>query len=82
MLIPLVYLGTTTWSKPESKCNSPAVRREWRSLSTEERQNYIQAVHCLQDLPSELVGRGSIYDDFVYVHMLIGSRCTSYYLFT
>lgn len=73
--IPLGYLAITSLPKSTTKCDTPLIRREWRSLDTEERHNYIQAVQCLQDLPSELAGRGSLYDDLVYVHMQIGSKC-------
>jgi len=50
------------------------IRREWRSLTINEQQNYIESVQCIQNLPSELVGRGNFYDDLVYVHYLVGSQ--------
>jgi hypothetical protein len=58
-------------------CTSPPIRREWRSLMPSERASYIRAVQCLIDTPSTLKGQGSLYDDFVYVHMYAGWKCES-----
>lgn len=61
----------------DAKCEIPRIRREWRSLNAVERSNYIQAVQCVQKLPSKVTESGSLYDDFVYIHMLIGRNCMS-----
>ncbi|THU85700.1 Di-copper centre-containing protein [Dendrothele bispora CBS 962.96] len=67
----------------KASCTNPAVRREWRTLSTEERADWIAAVNCLAKLPhdealtpfvkpSGIVGvnsSSSYYDDIVYIHM-------------
>lgn len=49
------------------------VRREWDSLSTEQKEQYVQAVLCLQSKPSisgDLVpGARSRFDDFVGTHI-------------
>ncbi|KAK3346516.1 tyrosinase-like protein [Lasiosphaeria hispida] len=50
-------------------------RQEWRTLSPAQRKNYISAVKCLQAKPSILppgtsAGSKSLFDDFVYVHLV------------
>ncbi|KAG9250118.1 uncharacterized protein F5Z01DRAFT_428292 [Emericellopsis atlantica] len=51
-------------------CAHPVVRKEWRTLSTPEKHNYIDAVLCLATKPSE-IGLGTTrYDDFAYSHMI------------
>lgn len=55
-------------SMPARKCENPSVRREWRSLSQDEKQNYIDAVNCLAKLPSIIRENGTLYDDFPWVH--------------
>lgn len=62
-----------------SSCASPPIRREWRSLWKEEKQDYLKAVQCLYNTESVAYGEGSLYDDFVYTHMWIGQ--TSAYMF-
>lgn len=52
----------------DNACASPPVRREWRSLSTIEKDRYIDAVLCLTTRPSRLGMSHSLYDDFAYVH--------------
>ena len=49
-------------------CASTPTRREWRSLSVAERDNYIDAVLCLKAKPSRLGMSNSLYDDFPYIH--------------
>ncbi|KAI1464569.1 Di-copper centre-containing protein [Daldinia caldariorum] len=49
-------------------CENPAVRKEWRTLSTDERNSYISAVKCLATKPSMLGLNTTLYDDFPYVH--------------
>ncbi|KAL1753706.1 hypothetical protein FB107DRAFT_217193 [Schizophyllum commune] len=65
------------------ECTNPVVRREWRSLSPDERQQWLDAIKCMASLPhtDDLVvdvgkgdigpinASGSYYDDFAYVHM-------------
>ncbi|KAK6814605.1 Tyrosinase ustQ [Aspergillus parasiticus] len=74
--VSLVHLlsatGTTTTFPP---CKNPAVRREWRSLTTSEKQNFTQAVICLASIPSTWQPNGTIYDDFAILHGGIGSWC-------
>jgi hypothetical protein len=55
-------------SDPQITCHSPATRREWRSLSDNEKGQYIRAVVCLSTKPSRLGTNNSLYDDFALVH--------------
>lgn len=55
------------------KCTNPYVRREWRSLTSEERLEFIRAVNLLAEVPSEWRENGTIYDDFAILHGSIGS---------
>lgn len=59
------------------KCTKPAIRREWRQLSTSEKFDYITAVKCLHEIPSQLNSLGKLSDDFSWVHIKIGSYCKS-----
>ncbi|KAL2217410.1 hypothetical protein M432DRAFT_516476, partial [Thermoascus aurantiacus ATCC 26904] len=54
-------------------CKTPYTRREWRSLSREEKKEYIEAVQCLRRLPSRLGLNQSLYHDFPYVHSRTGN---------
>ena len=58
-----------------SGCITPSTRREWRSLSTAEKHDYLQAVGCLREQPSRLGLNQSLYDDFPWVHVRIGEYC-------
>lgn len=62
-------------SRPNHECSSPSTRREWRSLSTAEKEEYLTAVGCLMAKPSILNLDGSFYDDFSFVHNNIGNYC-------
>ncbi|KAG8730753.1 hypothetical protein FRC11_005883 [Ceratobasidium sp. 423] len=55
------------------KCTNPKIRREWRTLSQDQRDNFHKAVKCLQDKPSVLrvEESKSLYGDFTYVHYTI-----------
>ncbi|KAH7043925.1 putative tyrosinase [Macrophomina phaseolina] len=51
-----------------------SIRREWGTLSRDERLSYIKAVQCLQNLPARtpaslVPGAKSRYDDFVATHI-------------
>jgi len=55
-------------------CKNPLIRKEWRKLKTEEKQDYIHAVKCLQKLPTksdpyQYPGARTRYDDFHSVHI-------------
>ncbi|KAL4747750.1 hypothetical protein BDW72DRAFT_181872 [Aspergillus terricola var. indicus] len=60
----------------DSTCtpHNAAVRREWGALSKRERKEYIDAVQCLIDSPSQIdpsfaPGARTRFDDFVAVHI-------------
>ena len=61
--------------KAHSACVNPPYRREWRTLSEEQQQDYLTAVLCLKDTPSRLGMNQSLWDDFPWVHALIGGYC-------
>ncbi|KAI9733998.1 MAG: hypothetical protein M1834_002655 [Cirrosporium novae-zelandiae] len=70
--------ATNKTDKLESStgCNPSTltVRREWRTLSSDNRRSYIAAVQCLQSKPSvyepkDAPGVKSLYDSFVATHI-------------
>ncbi|KAK3348480.1 hypothetical protein B0H65DRAFT_572414 [Neurospora tetraspora] len=63
-------------SKPGA-CKHIATRREWRSLTETERNEFVDAIHCLARTPSEWDGENNrtVYDDFSILHGGIGSWC-------
>jgi hypothetical protein len=50
------------------QCVKPAIRQEWRSLTTADKSRYIAAVQCLESKPSRVRNNGTLYDDFPWVH--------------
>jgi hypothetical protein len=59
-------------SSTASSCIHSGVRKEWRTLSSNEKQSYISAVQCLSTKPSKLSTNTTLYDDFGYVHTVVG----------
>ncbi|KAF8495783.1 Di-copper centre-containing protein [Russula emetica] len=71
-------------------CTKPAVRKEWRTFSTEQKAEWIGAINCLSKLPHDPaltpsvdpsvslippVNKSSSYfDDIVYIHMDLNTR--------
>ncbi|KND91261.1 Tyrosinase [Tolypocladium ophioglossoides CBS 100239] len=53
---------------PHKGCTSPDFRREWRTLSKDEKVNYIDAVNCLARTPGVLKNNCTLHDDFSWVH--------------
>lgn len=53
-------------------CTRPVQRREWRSLSRAEQQEYLRAVSCLTTKKSRMGLNESLHDDFLYVHVWHG----------
>jgi len=51
------------------------MRKEWRSLTDGERTEYVRAVKCLSTKPSKVGLRGTIYDDFGWLHRNVGQYC-------
>lgn len=59
----------------EATCRTPATRREWRTLNSVEKKDYVRAVWCLKTVPSKLGANQTLYDDFSWVHTIIGAYC-------
>jgi tyrosinase len=72
-----MYLTTLTLlataASAATCCAKTAVRKEWRTLPTREKSEYISAVKCLLSKPSQLTqaypGARSRFDDFQAVHI-------------
>ncbi|KAH7142057.1 hypothetical protein EDB81DRAFT_843507 [Dactylonectria macrodidyma] len=64
-------LCTTTYN---CGCTNPLVRKEWRTLNTKEKHEYIDAVKCLASKPSQTgniyEGVKSRFDDFQATHIV------------
>ena len=69
------HLAVDTYESPLS-CSKPAIRKEWRTLSRSEQEQYLAAVHCLRTQPSKIGLAHSLYDDFPWVHSRNGNYCT------
>ncbi|EIN05385.1 Di-copper centre-containing protein [Punctularia strigosozonata HHB-11173 SS5] len=85
-----VLLGLTSSAIGGGECKHPSVRREWRSLSNEERAEWIRAVKCLAKWPHDErlapsvdpsislippINRSSSYnDDISYMHMDLNTK--------
>ena len=61
-------------------CQSPALRKEWRSLDIPEKLQYIEAIQCLKKRPSQLGLNHTLYDDFPWVHIHFGENCEPFIL--
>ena len=62
---------------PAWVCQRPETRREWRMLSTPERQDYVTSVRCLAQKPSKLRNNGTLADDFAWIHKYLTTSSTS-----
>ncbi|KAH7137019.1 hypothetical protein B0J13DRAFT_587135 [Dactylonectria estremocensis] len=64
-------LCTTTYN---CGCTNPLIRKEWRTLNTKEKHEYIDAVKCLASKPSQTgniyEGAKSRFDDFQATHIV------------
>jgi hypothetical protein len=69
------YVQSLTSPEPVislARCQNPSIRHEWRTLSTDEKRAYIDAVVCLTKTPS-IVGRNqTLFDDFPWIHSNLG----------
>ena len=54
-------------------CTDPVVRKEWRTLSSDEQADYLRAVQCLADKPSSYNFGNStrLYDNFPEIHVIL-----------
>ncbi|KAK6856728.1 Tyrosinase-like protein orsC [Apiospora arundinis] len=80
VLLALAHVGFAA-SRPlggtnvtnDTGCQHPLIRKEWRTLSTFERQRFIRAVRCHQTAPGQtsdvFYGVRSRYDDFLALHI-------------
>ncbi|KAF4914776.1 Tyrosinase ustQ [Colletotrichum fructicola] len=66
------WMGFEFLGHSETRCLTPSVRREWRTLSAADKKSYILAVKCLMDLPSIFDSQTSHFDDFTYAHITAG----------
>ncbi|KAK1221840.1 hypothetical protein PQX77_015340 [Marasmius sp. AFHP31] len=83
LLVLAVYTSITTATvlprTPPPKCTKPLLeRREWRTLSTAQKDEYLNAVKCLMKKPSSGVTSKpqarTRYDDFVASHITLGDE--------
>ncbi|KAI0197510.1 putative tyrosinase [Astrocystis sublimbata] len=64
--------GHAFWtSTRDGSCMLAAARREWRSLNSRQRLEYLRAVKCLSTIPSNICN-GTLHDEFAYIHRNIG----------
>ncbi|KAK4943931.1 hypothetical protein LTR10_016647 [Elasticomyces elasticus] len=67
-------------SAPSSDTTHCTLRREWRTLETSGKHEYIRAVQCLLKQPSQLqpphnlTANSTLYTDFPFIHARIGYR--------
>lgn len=77
LIISLALTKHLTFNKVSlslvSDCLEPSLRREWRSLNTLEKQEYLQSVQCLREKPSRFGRNQSLYDDFPWTHITTGA---------
>lgn len=73
ILLPSPLAHPVDYARRDETCSleTAAVRKEWGSLTTFERSNYIDAVICAQNMPSQLnlAATKSRYDDFAATHI-------------
>ncbi|KAI0134261.1 hypothetical protein BJ170DRAFT_716707 [Xylariales sp. AK1849] len=71
--LSVILLALTQLTSVLGACLNPLVRKEWRTLTTNERQSYIAAVQCLQKAPARtsalFSGVRSRFDDFQAEHI-------------
>ena len=52
-----------------------SLRREWRHLTIDEQETYLEAVRCLQRTPGNVLKKQSLFGDFAYHHSRVGNIC-------
>lgn len=69
--LPSEVEGTEGHAGRPGRCRETRIRREWRALSIKQRLSYINAVKCLNTLPSANPSHGTVsrYDDFIWTHV-------------
>ena len=74
---PITGLFPTRNTAAVGPCHEPTIRREWRTLSDDEKLEYISAAKCLTEIPSLIGLNGTAHDDFAFVHMAVGEHSKS-----
>ena len=74
-LLPVLSTREGLQQNTQVACQSPSVRREWRTLSDNEKGDYVRAVWCLKTIPSRVGANWTLYDDFPWVHAMVGRSC-------
>lgn len=72
---PFPKIWPASQQNPQAFCARPSIRREWRTLSRSDQSQYIAAVQCLRNKPSQLGLNHTLYDDFPWTHSRIGNYC-------
>jgi hypothetical protein len=70
-----IFLDWNNYSPLQHQCSKPSLRREWRTLSSTEQQDYVRAAQCFSSLPNPYGSNGTLYDEFSRVHRDTGSLC-------
>jgi hypothetical protein len=67
-------------ARPQQRCTSFKIRREWRTLSETEQLNYVAAMRCMMKLPTKAAqvmkppGLVSRFDDFSFTHITLADK--------
>ncbi|KAG9217933.1 hypothetical protein CCMSSC00406_0008574 [Pleurotus cornucopiae] len=71
LLFASAVLATDVTKGPSKRCREVIVRKEWRTLSAQNKARYIGAVKCLQALPAQtsFTGVRTRFDDFQALHV-------------
>ncbi|KAL4263862.1 Di-copper centre-containing domain superfamily protein [Pleurotus pulmonarius] len=95
LFVPLLLLsyGRADHHKVSEQCESFTVRREWRTLSKEERASWVDSVKCLHSIRHQRLSfahqktlmtklHPSLYEDFSYAHAELDktAHVTPYFL--
>lgn len=68
-LLPIVTLALAVPAdRRQQQCSNPSVRMEWRSLEQDQRDQFHQAIKCLQTKPSN-EGSQSLFDRYSSLHV-------------
>ncbi|KUI59385.1 Tyrosinase [Cytospora mali] len=71
--IHLAVTSPISTNSPATGCVNPRVRKEWRNFASSQQLEYLDAVKCLMNTPSEqsdvYTGSTSRFDDFLGLHI-------------
>ncbi|KAF4551773.1 Tyrosinase-like protein 3 [Elsinoe fawcettii] len=75
LLLPITFgLSASIPRSTNNTCASPVKRKEWRTLTSSEQQNYLSSVLCLKTKPSRIGLSSPLYDDFPYAHNALNNE--------